>query len=219
MVSDCSRTTLNTGSSLLLSRAYHRQPEDVVGSAQVSNHGSGALLGPKGASQSKTHIFWGGSHLESQHLTVRRCVLEGALNHQEPKWQLKPMHIMIHSIQQNLGNECHAARNSYLVKSSKVRKHRALSCKVQFATLVCFCFLLFTCSVPGLLWQGWVSGRRSLNKLLSELGFSKRRSNTIWDDHKKACILGLFIALLCSRNLIVRMVFPMLGYIIMLLRS
>lgn len=82
---------------------------------------------------------------------------------------------------------------------------------------VCFCFLLLTFFVLGLLWRGWVSGRRSLNKLPSELGFSKGGSNTIWDDHNKVCILGLFIALLCSSNLIVEKVFPMLGYIIMLL--
>ena len=126
---------------------------------------------------------------------------------------------MIRLIQHDLGNECHAAKTSYLAESSKVRKHHALSCKVRFATPVCFCFLLLTSSVPARLWRGWVSGGRSLNKVPFELGFSKGGSNTIWDDHNTTCILGLFIALLCSSNLIVEMVFPMLGYIIMLLQN
>lgn len=105
------------------------------------------------------------------------------------------------------------------MESSKVCKYHALSCKVQFATPVCACALLLTSFVPGLLSQGWVSGRRSLNKLPSELAFSKGGSNTIWGDHNKACILGLFIALLCSSNLTVKMVFLTLGCVIMLLQS
>lgn len=84
---------------------------------------------------------------------------------------------MIHLIQHNLGNKCHAAKNSYLAESSEV--HCALSCKVQYATPVCCFSLLLPLSVPGLLQQDWLSGRRSLSKLPSELDFSKGGSNKI----------------------------------------
>lgn len=125
----------------------------------------------------------------------------------------------IHSIQPNLGNKCHAAKNSYLAESSKVHKHCALSCKVQFATPVCCFSLLLPSSVPGLLQQDWLSGRRSLSKLPSDLDFSIGGSNKIRNDGDKACILCFFIALLCSGNLMVEMVFLLLGHTTMLLQS
>lgn len=71
------------------------------------------------------------------------------------------------------GGRCHAAVGSYLAESSRVLKRCAWSCKVHFATPVCFCFFLLTSSVPGLLWWGWVLGRRRLNKLPANLGFQK----------------------------------------------
>lgn len=75
--------------------------------------------------------------------------------------------------------------------------------------------------MPGLLQQDWLSGRRSLSKLPSELDFSKGGSNKIQDDSNKAWILYLFIALLfpLNGNLMVEMVFPLPGYTIMLLQS
>lgn len=157
----------------------------------MSKHGSGFLLTSKGSSQRKIHTCWGGSHLESQCLNVQHYVLEGALNLQKPKWQLKPMHRTIHAIQHNLGNECHAAKNSYLAESAKV--HHALSCKVQFATPVRSCFLL---SPPLYLGCSGEAGYQQEFKLLFEPGFSEAGSNTMQGDHNKARILSLFIALL-----------------------
>lgn len=102
------------------------------------------------------------------------------------------------------------SKSSYLVESSQVRKLWVARCSLL--TPVCVCVLLLTRSVPELLWQGWVWGRRSLNKLPS---CQKGGSNTIWGDHNKACILALFIALLCSSNLAVEMVFLVLGCILL----
>lgn len=101
---------------------------------------------------------------------------------------------MIHSIsiQHSLGNKFHAAKNSYLAESSKVHKHCALSGKVQFATPVSCFSLLLPSSVPGLLQQDWLSGRRRLSKLPSELDFSVGGSNKIWNDGDKACCRMLF---------------------------
>lgn len=198
--------------------AHHHQPGHVVGSVRVSEHGPGPLLGPKGAKEQNLHLL-GWLSLGKLSLEYKHHAWKQLFNHLEPKWQLKPTHIMIHSIQYNLGNKCHAAKNSYLAESSKVHKDRALSCKVQSAAPVCCFSLLLRCSVPGLLPRDWLSGRRSLSKLPSERDFSKGRSNKIRDDGNKACILCLFTALLGSGNLIVEMVFPLPGYIIMLLQS
>lgn len=104
----------------------------------------------------------------------------------------KPTHIMIHSIQHNLGKKCHAAKNAYLAESSKVHKQCAQSCKVQFAAPVSCFSLLLPSSVPGLLQQDWLSGRRRLSKLPSELDFSIGGSNKIWNDSDKACCRMLF---------------------------
>lgn len=99
-----------------------------------------------------------------------------------------------------------------------MQNHRALVHTMQRAVLVCFCVLQLTCSEPGQLWQGLALGR-TLNKFHPEHVFSIGGSNTIWDDRKGACLLGLFIALLCFSNLIVWMVFSVLGNIMMLLQS
>lgn len=108
---------------------------------------------------------------------------------------------------------------SYLEKPSEVQNHqRALVHTMQCAVLVCFCVLQLTCSEPGQLWQGLALGR-TLNKFHPEYVFSIGGSNTIWDDHKGACLPGLFVALLYLGNLIVWMVFSVLGNIVMLLQS
>lgn len=108
---------------------------------------------------------------------------------------------------------------SYLEEPSKVQNHHcALVHTMQCAVLVCFCVLQLTCSELGQLWQGLALGR-TLNKFHPEHVFSIGRSNTIWDDHKEACLPGLFIALLCFGNLIVWMVFSVLGNIVMLIQS
>lgn len=163
--------------------------------------------------KSKKDIIWDGFCLSLEY----KCHAGKQLfNHLEPKWQLKPTHITIQLIQYNLGNKWHAAKNSYLAKSSKVHKHCALSCKVQFPAPFCCFSLLLPSSLPGLLQQVWLSSRRSLSKLPSELDFSKGGSHKIRDGNK-ACILCLFIALLCSGNLMAEMVFPLPEYTMMLL--